>query len=397
MHDPVYCPWVSFVTLFGSLSSVQCDCTISEMISFCINTIGIALLTMYIDDICAYARKGHIHLRFFLVHLILSLVGYRCAEHKEGCSEVFVDCGNGMWEVAQRAVKLLGIDYNWNFAHVSLSMPLERLERLSLARKRIEDEIQTRSLSLKSLRPFIGMYRSMADCMVRQLRGLPRKLEELTDDNFEAEIRHKERRLSILLITRLMYQAAVDAQPVKIGKNQRPHRHVYTDASWEDKQGVAWIGGLVLLRDRVVAFKLMIRREELAPALRQKADIGLFELIAVFVGQRLFREFMNGCHTIHHVDNAGDVFVLVKGYGKSEWHTSASQAILKNTGDDPVYYWLFGGRSGVGITDRTSHDWLVWPRPLRSFIGFGLFQFPVELRIELTFEFFLSRLIVSSP
>ncbi len=55
---------------------------------------------------------------------------------------------------------------------------------------------------------------------------------------------------------------------------------------------------------------------------------------------------MEGSHVINHVDNAGGCFVLVKGYGSSEWHTSASKAILKNTGDYPVYYaWISSRRN----------------------------------------------------
>jgi hypothetical protein len=134
---------------------------------------------------------------------------------------------------------------------------------------------------------------------------------------------------------------------------------VYTDASLEPGRGVGraaeiWIGGALFVSGRQpVLFSLRVCPSSFPPRLQaDKVHIGITELWAADVGQRLFYPLYKPRPARHHVDNLGDAHQLVSASSKC-WVSLAVLIAMKQqdysttAGPGTWWSWISTERNAV--------------------------------------------------
>ena len=150
----------------------------------------------------------------------------------------------------------------------------------------------------------------------------------------------------------------------------RPHRHVYHDASldnlmkfWKTIKEMPeadisefniFLGGMLFRGsgEPPLAFSVKITSLPSWFSLFHP-HIGVFELIGAHMAQRVFRKWLQGFFCIAHLDNIGDCFIIVKGSAKDILSQSVTSQPISETARGDGTYWAWIGTSRNVSDDLT--------------------------------------------
>eukprot|EP00392_Amoebophrya_sp_AT5.2_P012060 g12154.t1 len=317
---------------FGNVHSVfGFTGSISEFLNMLSRDILRIPATVYIDDIIYMSTECLLPVYMHAIRQMLALIGIAVAPSK--CE--FAAKGT--------SIELLGIDFLSLHDEVQVSLPEKKIEAVSSKVKEVWELANairggdTSKATLDSAHDILEELNGLfIHCTFwrRVKRGLPltRHIYQLlsTRGHFERTIKANTCTAMLKVLTKRMKKEVEARVPMRIRRDTaaRGRIHLMTDAAANDTD--AALGGVLFHPNGTSeGFSLHLKQREIPLPLR-RAKIMTFELVAVLMGKKLFRQQLQQQNATVHCDNAPAVCGIIKGQLLRKLSTAVVAAICSH-------------------------------------------------------------------
>ena len=306
-------------------------CRLSEAIMSVAARLLLLTLIIYIDDSILLEAWNCLPSSEALLDLLFDLLRVRMSTAKTES------------HVSQRVMTVLGINYDRANLSMTITVPVDKLAKALKWIEEAQTGIDDSNLQMVTLEKIRGIIQHFA-CIkeYKSEMGVVRALDEWTSaTKFRKLIMQRPARRKLMTTLLMLKEIIANWGPLVItpAKLDKQMAHVYSDAANPHKPSMG--GMLVNEEGKSIAWMLHLPDPSSVPNWAQQfLHIGVWELIAIHVSQRRFREETKDKWGVFHVDNLGDCYCLSAGSSKCV----LSQAIIwmitdevKHSGD-PAYY-----------------------------------------------------------
>ena len=317
-YDPKLNIWRYFEAnslTMGNTHNVTNWCRIAEAAEWFSRKLGGLVQFIYIDDSTTLAVNDEVLLvqMDFLDNLNAHL-GLEISDKAEARQDSIND----------ECMTVLGLEYRFKPEQTSITVPDKKKAKIIDLSKKLINDLGYGKAVHHDFQVLIGnlvyaLYSSGEKSGHAVLQGVYPWFDE---NYFNKWVRNRDRRRALVRSLHFIITITREMKPVILNKENavRPVVHLFTDASTDGgPNGGGGLGAVLLSEDgswRTTTLEVPTER------------IDILELKAVLLGLETFE--LKGKEIICHVDNAGDIYALIRGVHKTQRGSAIIHQVYRN-------------------------------------------------------------------